>query len=77
MGNGGFNPEDVADSISRFSRDRKKENGARSTTAGIPDFVPRTVVQKRNESIIRYRMTLSGPLPQTKQLNKCKNLSHR
>ncbi|ENZ3332808.1 hypothetical protein ACGGY8_001692 [Salmonella enterica] len=39
MSNEGFNPEDIEDTLSRFGRGQKKT--IRSSTAGIPDFVPR------------------------------------
>lgn len=39
MSNEGFNPEDIEDTLSRFGRGQKKI--IRSSTAGIPDFVPR------------------------------------
>lgn len=39
MSNDGFNPEDIKDIMSRFDRGQKK--ASRSSTAGIPDFVPR------------------------------------
>ncbi|ECF6073024.1 hypothetical protein FNH47_02930 [Salmonella enterica subsp. houtenae] len=39
MSNEGFNPEDIEDILSRFGRGQKKT--IRSSTAGIPDFVPR------------------------------------
>lgn len=39
MSNEGFNPEDIEDTLSRFGRGQKKT--IRSSTAGIPDFLPR------------------------------------
>ncbi|HAS9354537.1 TPA: hypothetical protein I8I69_000532 [Salmonella enterica subsp. enterica serovar Veneziana] len=39
MSDDGFNPEDIKDIMSRFDRGQKK--ASRSSTAGIPDFVPR------------------------------------
>lgn len=39
MSNEGFNPEDIEDTLSQFGRGQKKT--IRSSTAGIPDFVPR------------------------------------
>ncbi|WP_336240681.1 hypothetical protein [Citrobacter werkmanii] len=39
MSNEGFNPEDIEDTLSRFCHGQKKT--IRSSTAGIPDFVPR------------------------------------
>ncbi|EJJ5913142.1 hypothetical protein NJE82_003528 [Salmonella enterica] len=39
MCNEGFNPEDIEDTLSRFGRGQKKT--IRSSTAGIPDFLPR------------------------------------
>lgn len=39
MSDEGFNPEDIKDIMSRHGRGQKK--ATRSSTAGIPDFVPR------------------------------------
>ncbi|ECA1950191.1 hypothetical protein EJH27_01815 [Salmonella enterica subsp. enterica serovar Virchow] len=43
MDNEGFNPEDIEDTLSRHGARPKH---LRSTTAGIPDFIPRSQSQK-------------------------------
>lgn len=47
MSDDGFNPEDIKDIMSRFDRGQKK--ASRSSTAGIPDFVPRNPAGQSQE----------------------------
>ena len=50
MDSHGFNPDDIEDIVSRHRREQKK--ALRSTTAGIPDFVPRKVAHSSRQSTV-------------------------
>lgn len=51
MSNEGFNPEDIEDSMSRFTCGHKKTT--RSSTAGIPDFLPRKSTRQSKTNIFQ------------------------